>query len=425
MYKITINFQRYSMNNTVKKLIISVLLISLFVSVFTSCESRPLKSNKTASDTVGTVGEFDVAYEELYYLVKSYRAQLDLKYGNDAYKSSEVITVTDDSGAEKEVVLSEYYLERLKELVYDNIVPNYAILTLCQDVGLSLDSEIIQENIQSSVDTYIETDFEGKRSEYKKAMKEQGITDNYIRFNIGVDLMYSGLVAEYLESGVLTDDNEKIKAKINEEFIRTWHIMILNEDGSPENLVRANEALAKIEGGESMYKMIGGTYNDDLTLTTLDGYYFTKGSMDKAYEEAAYALEVGETSGVVASIGKDSVGNQVDCYYIIQRLELEDAYIEKNFEELKNSYYSSVVYEKIDELSNALEFSPNAYGSSLDLLELEPVGQSDPVVTITIVSITVGAILIAATVCLIVFAIKKKNRKILALSSNRESRNKK
>ncbi|MBO5415718.1 MAG: SurA N-terminal domain-containing protein [Clostridia bacterium] len=405
------------MKNTFKKLVIAVLLITLCLPAFTACESMPLKLNKTASATVGTVGDFEVAYDELYFLVKSYRNQLDIKYGEDAYKSSKEITVTDDEGKESTVVLSEHYISTLKSLVFDNIVSNYAVLTLCEEAGISLDSETVQENIQVSVDKYIETDFNGSRSEYKKALEEQGITDNYVRFNIGVDLLYSGLVAHYLENGVLTDDEAEIKTAIYNEFVRTWHIMILNEDGSPDNLARAEEALGKIKNGTSMYKMIGGTYNDDLTLTTLDGYYFTRGSMDEAYEEAAYALDINEISDIVASVGKDSAGNQVDCYYIIQRLELEEAYIESNFEELKSSYHSSKVYSMIDGLSDSLKFTPNTYGETLDFLNLEVPHESDPVVTITVTSIVVGTILSAATICLIVFAVKKKKQKILALSA--------
>ncbi|MBQ7383279.1 MAG: hypothetical protein IJV72_00620, partial [Clostridia bacterium] len=126
---------------------------------------------------------------------------------------------------------------------------------------------------------------------------------------------------------------------------------------------------------------------------------------------------------IVPSVGKDSAGNQVNCYYIIQRLELEDTYIEKNFEELKNSYHSSVVYSKVEELSDSLKFTPNAHGASLDLLNLEEVGQSDPVVIITVTSIVVGTLLTAATVCLIIFAVRKKKQKILALS-NKNSKSK-
>ena len=143
--------------------------------------------------------------------------------------------------------------------------------------------------------------------------------------------------------------------------------------------------------------------------------------MDEAYENAAYELEVGETSGIVPSIGKDAAGNQVNCYYIIQRLELDNSYIEKNFEELKSSYHASMVYDRINELSESLKFTPNEIGEALNLLELEPVGQSDPVVAIVIVSCLLGAVLVAVTVCLIVFAVKKKNKKILALSGNKPS----
>ncbi len=388
------------MKNRILKPISFILILTMLLVVLVSCESMPLKSNKKALTTVGQVDKFDVAYEEFYFLTNSYRKQLDKKYGDNAGSTE--------------------YLNELSTLVGENIVSNYAVLKLAEDAGLSLEDEEVQDNIQAQIDKYIESDFGGKRSAYIDSLKEMGATDNYIRFSLGVDILYSGLVSEYLDSGVINDDNDFIIETINNEFIRTKHIMILNGNGSEENLAKAEEALEKIENGTSFDKMIGSKYNNDFMLTTSDGYYFTKGTMAPEYESAAYELEVGEISGIVASVGENSLtGEQEDCYYIIQRLPLEEKYINKNFDELKEEYFSSVVYGMVDELKSNMTFSMNEYGNSLDLLDLEAPKQTDTLVVL--VALTIGLALLLATgvVVLIVYKKKKINQRVLAAKNNK------
>lgn len=371
--------------------LLSVFLVLLLLCAsLVSCESKPIKPGKNAIASVGTVGEFDVPYEELYFLVNSYKKQLDVKYSLDATSER-----------------TEEYKKELRELVYDNIVSNYAVLTLCKDVGLSPDTADIEEQVQAKIDSYIKSDFDGKRREYKNYLKETGVTDNYLRFSIEVDLLYSKLTSEYLKRGIINDDEAFIRSTINDEFVRTWHIMII-DDGTEASKSKAEEALAKINSGVGMYEMIGSKYNQDFQLTVTDGYYFTKGEMEGRYEAAAYDLEVGEISGLVKSTGKNSSGDSVECYYIIQRLALEDEYINKNFDTLKDKYYTSVVIQKVDSVTDALEFKPNDYCNSLDLLKLEAPRQTD-VALILVISISVVSVLaVAGVIVLVVY--KKKSR---------------
>lgn len=381
------------------------ILAFVFVGVIAlstcSCLSRPITSTKQATESVGKVGEFDVAYEELYYLVHNYRKQLDYKYGEDKQ--------------------SEQYLEELKALVYENITANYAILTLAKEQGLSLESDGIEDSVQASVEAQIADEFGGKRSKYKASIKENGLTDNYVRFSFGVDALYSRLVSAYLEEGIINDDEDFVKNYIEEEFARTWHIMMI-DDGTEESRERAEEALALIESGKSMYDMIGSKYNEDFYLTTLDGYYFPRGTMDEAYEKAAFDLEIREISSIVSSVGRDSTGATVDCYYIIQRLEPEEAYIEKNFDSLRTQYHNAAVYGMVSELQKSLEFEPNAYGSSLDLLSLDAPRTVDYVVIVTVASVLVAVAVVAIVVLVLIRRIKKKNADILDGRTQREIR---
>ncbi len=390
------------------RVVAAVLALLLLVPSLVSCGSQPIRASKKALRTVGTVGEFEVSYEELYFLVQLYREELELTYGENASSSSEIVTVKDDDGSEKNVVLSEYYAEELKSRVYENITSNYSVLSLASDSQLSLDDKEIEDEIQNNLDLMIEDDFDGSRRAYKEFLDEKGMTDHYVRFSLGVDAIYSALMYKYLADGIIDDRDETVKNVISEEFIRTWHIMILNEDKARDNKKIAEEALDKIKSGTSMYQMIGSKYNEDFLLTTIDGYYFTKGVMDEAYEEAAYALEENEISGIVESVGQNAAGTQVGCYYIIQRLPLEEAYIEKNLKTLKTTYYEAEVYKRVENVRGNLSFKPNDYCDSLDLMSLDKPGQTDTFLILIVTSVAVGVCLLGSTVWLAIYSYKKK-----------------
>lgn len=372
-----------------------VLLLTLAaLASLVGCESAPIKSTEQATQSVGRVADFEVPYEEFYFLVNNYTNQLKAKYAVDALTESA-------------------HIDELRELVYENIVSNYSVLYLAERQGLSMDTEEIKEAIQQKLDLYITENFDGDRGDYKDSMEEIGITDSYVRFSFGVDILYSKLVTKYLDLGIVDDSDEYVRQHIKENFIRTWHVMIVNDDGGTESLARAQEVLARLEAGEKMYKMIG-QYSEDFKMTTEDGYYFTHGIMDERYEREAYELEVDGTSGIVTAKGEDGYGNSVECYYIIERLPLEEQYIEKNYKTLKEYYYTSAIFEMVNEVKESLDFIPNDYGASLDITSLEEPKTVDFVVVNTVVAV-VSAVLIAVMVSVVfIVRIKRKNADILS-----------
>jgi parvulin-like peptidyl-prolyl isomerase len=95
---------------------------------------------------------------------------------------------------------------------------------------------------------------------------------------------------------------------------------------------------------------------------TGDGYYFTRGEMDEAYEKAAFDLAIGEVSEPVVCSG----GN-----FVIMRLYPDAAYIKENTQQLLDNYHGVAVgiYEEQFREDCAVFF--NEYGESIDLLSIK------------------------------------------------------
>ena len=151
--------------------------------------------------------------------------------------------------------------------------------------------------------------------------------------------------------------------------------------------------------------------NEDVLDISGDGYYITRGTMNEKYEEAAFSLEIGGVSEVIETLGENNRGDVVSAYYVIQRFELDQNYIDKHFYDLQDEYYSAVIYTDMNEIKKDLSFTPNEFYEGLDLLDLlEPDERSSTwlVVVCAIGGLAIGTGVIICTV-LLVRKFKKKN----------------
>ena len=337
-----------------KKIAAILLALVMTLPMLASCSIREVPAGKLALTSVGKVGEHEVLYEELYYLASNYLPSLKAKYGDD----------------------TDGLKEALKESVYENIVTNYAILSLCDEAGVSVDDKTLKENIQLEIDVLVDEECNGKRSDYRDMLKDMGLTDHYLRETTRIDLLYSELPTKYASSGIIPTTDDEITSFVSENFVRTKHIAILVEEGESyeENKAKAEEALSKYQLGEyTFFKLIGSKYNEDLSpLTSDDGYYSARGSMDKAYEDTAFSLEINGVSEIVESVGQSNLtGKPVTAFYIIQRLEIDSEYVSKNLTEMQDKCANAIIGKKLEARKQELRFTPNDFGASLDLTSLE------------------------------------------------------
>ena len=331
-------------------------IISLFVAVIMTLSAialLPSCSDKKDLEVVGKVGEYEVYYEELRWLTMQFKDRLSETYGEDIWDTSE--------SAEK-------YRAELESAVYSSIVSNYAILTLCDELSANGEKfiDINGEQETAIIDQYIDETIEefGSRAAYRQGLKKNYMTENLYRFITGVDVCEGILFNYYCSLGLIeNDDYSAIISGIEESFIRTVHVYVEHDEGESieDNRALANAIHQKLLAGESMSDLIT-KYSEDGVMSASTGYYFTNGTYSETYENAAFALGVGEFSGVVETYSG---------FYIIQRLELESAYIMSNFNSLKSRYQLSIFDKYIDECKATLSFAPNEYGASIDLVNMK------------------------------------------------------
>lgn len=376
------------MKKTLSRLLCLGLIMVLSVSLLSGCKSRALTPEKLANTIVGSVGGYDVYYDELYTL-----AHLSYEEG-----------MTHDE---------------LFEAISAKIIENYARLTLCDAYGVEYDEESLDKDVQSYVDSIIEDSFGGDRGAYLDELKSINTTDRYSRFVTRIELLYSKLPnAIALKGDMLTEESEIISyIKDENKFVRVMHFVVTNDKGDDRaaNLEKAESYLERLRSDEiEMSSII--KYSEDMGNPV---YAFGKGIMDKTYENAAFSLKAGEISDVISAMGENGMGENVECFYIIERLPMTDDYINEHYDELYESYSNTVVYDLFTKTASTLSFSLNDFGKTLDLMDLEEIGiGTDVTMIIIICCVVTGTIIVALAVVFIV--IRSKKKKSLALTQTKK-----
>lgn len=342
-----------SQNRTAKLRGLALLLVLVFMTLaFTGCATRKLPSHKEDLAVVGTVGEYEVLYEELRFLVLSYREQLENKYGKGIWESEKA---------------REQYLPELKEAVYEDIKANYAVLTLAAKNGITVDG--YAKEVQEYMDLAIQNDFNRSRSDYKEFLKATGLTDHYVRFTAAVDLVYEDLYFKYMEENTIPNADPQIKQYILQNFVRVASICIINksDDEVEDNRKRAEQYREEVADGADILDYV------KYTLDLSPEHCFGRGEMEDAYEKNSFALEnVGDVSEVFLGEAEYE-GVTRSAWYFVQKMDLTAKYVEDHYQTLFDRYTAAAMNEFIDAEKEALVFVPNEYGKSLDLLAIEPI----------------------------------------------------
>ncbi len=152
---------------------------------------------------------------------------------------------------------------------------------------------------------------------------------------------YKGsLAASYLTDRKVTAPGTELTAKRRTEEVRASHILInLSSDASSEDsaaaYTKAYEVIAKLKAGAD-FTATAQEFSQDPSVKQNNGdlYYFTSGQMVPSFEDAVFAMKVGETSSapvrtqfglhIIRVTDRKPAPGEVQCSHIMARFEKQD-----------------------------------------------------------------------------------------------------
>lgn len=343
-------------NHIIKRISLLLAIVMLLGASLCSCGVKPIPATEEEAAVVGTIGRFEVLYDEYRYLILNHKKDMSAKYGEDIW--------TDPEKAEE-------YEAQLMELVRDSIISDYyAVLAMADeyylgsaDVMMNEDAilDTVQENVEAVVDEC------GSFRKYKEALAKQFMTDRLLRFYLAAEECATELFYILVRDlGVIESDDEYITDYMHSEsFIRTNHIFL--KGVTDENRALANklrDQLVDADNRELEMIMLKGIHCADYTLTTTHGKYFARYTSDYGdeYEKEAFTLTVGGLGDVVETS---------EGFYVILRLEVEDDYLDENFDYFKDDILGSEFNKMLAEYKEALTFELNDFGKTINISEIE------------------------------------------------------
>ena len=207
--------------------------------------------------------------------------------------------------------------------------------------GVRSGLEITEEEMEEEVNNIVEESFGGSYEDFLSVLTLYGLSEEAFREDAKLNLLVRKLAMAEInpteeEARQYFDDNRFLFAQPEE--IEARHILL-------EDRETADEVVALLNGGGD-FAELAAEYSTDLSNKDNAGYlgFFSRGTMVQEFEEAAFALEVGEISGPV----------QTDFgYHIIELLDRKEE-VEVKFDDISDLVMESLIESKIPEVINAL-----------------------------------------------------------------------
>lgn len=316
--------------------IIYIVAALLLAALLSACSS--------SGEKYATVLGVDITTDKVKYLTLNYMSDMEAKYGEGIWETD-----------------AETYRAELEANLEEAIKKDAATRALLEEYDIDTGAKSVKSYVSETIKS-AESEAGGSKA-FKAVLEENHMTEDLLRDMLAVEKCKETLSEKLVESGAVDVSEETFERVLETEFIRTLHVFISNDEGDDieENAEKAAKVLSLLEDGTPINKLIG-RYSEDYYMVTTDGYYFMRGEYEEAYENAAFALDVGEHSGVV--VGSDG-------FYIIVRLEPETEYLEENYDSLRDRYSYVKMQEAIAEKAAEAVIELTESGRALDLIKIK------------------------------------------------------
>ena len=196
-------------------------------------------------------------------------------------------------------------LGQIREQVLDSLIARELLYQESQRKGIKVESKTVDEQFET-----MKKRFPGE-TEFKKALESMNLSEATLRSQLERDQAVRELI----------DNQFAEKLTVSDEEVKAYYDSHMNSFKKPEQ-VKASHILIKVEsqadesqkaGAQKKLEMIQGKLKKGEDFGTLakeysegpsstkggDLGYFSRGQMVKPFEDAAFALQPGEVSGVV------------------------------------------------------------------------------------------------------------------------------
>ena len=359
--------------STKKKIALGILIAAalaavIFVVLIFVLDLGPVTAIESSEEDARIVGEcagFDVRYEELRYVTHMHRASLDKEYGRYA-------DLDEDGRASYEAELCERVSKDLRN--------NYAVLSLCSQYGVDIDSKEARNYVNDAINDLV--DEIGGKKMYKDWLSQNNLTDSFLRLMYKVAYLETVLVEELTATGeeieYSTANLDDFVAYImeDESYVKVIHAYYPNEFDYTKDKKEGNNAR---ETADNVLSAILAAGNDedrfDLMMssigaapfvagysTTGSDYYVTYGQMHADYESIAFSLSEYEVGSVL----------ELDegCYIIMRVPKVRDEVAPRAYE-LIDQYRYAVLKRMTDKQRESICFVGNSLFESLTLAEID------------------------------------------------------
>lgn len=201
--------------------------------------------------------------------------------------------------------LDEQRLASIKEDIVNNIVEKELLYQKSQALGITVAADEIDSQMQQ-----FKEQFPGE-AQYQQQLSQFGYTEALLRSEIEKNMAIRQLIDQEIAANVSITD-EELKAYYEEnpdqfetpEQVKARHILIKTDEDADEAekqaaMEKIQEIEKRLEGGEKFSEVAKEESECPSSKRGGDLGYFSKGQMVQPFEEAAFALAVGDVSDIV------------------------------------------------------------------------------------------------------------------------------
>ncbi|NIM03874.1 hypothetical protein GTN66_07005 [bacterium] len=239
------------------------------------------------------------------------------------------------TGPDKEIKIKE-----LKDKILEQMIDEKILIQEAKRKKVKVNSKEIQDGIGEIRKRF------GTEEEYNQELVRQGLSEGKFREQVKEQLMVIKLIDQEIKAKVVSPTDSEIENfyKQNEsemvepEQVRARHILIKVDENTDKKkaLKRIRDILREVKKGETSFAELAKKYSEGPSAPRGgDLGFFIRGQMVRKFEEAAFALKVGEISDVVET----EYG-----YHIIQCIE-KKASEKKSLEEVRD-YLRNFIFQK-------------------------------------------------------------------------------